>query len=221
MFEKNQLSISGLLLFSRDSIEKIKRIIGEKPAYIVGGYPGFQDISLAVELKLPFLSGNPAENLKYSRSCFVKKFLHLNNFPYMVFSKKIKRDKDIEANFAKVIAAHPHYSNWKLEIDGEEGGRGSSIISVDNVQMIQTLRSTENEVDRLAMVPELTTYLRSYVDGYAVPSCPKIYYNCNFFRDVLVSRGGYAEAIPKGKVITIGLVCFISPSGSNCLTKAL
>ena len=213
MFEKNQLSLSSLLLYSLDSIEKIKRIVGDKPAYIVGGYPGFQDISMAVELKLAFLSGNPVENLKYSKSNTFKKFLHVNSFPYMVFSQKMKKDKDIEANLAKILAAHPHYSKWRVEIDGEEGGRGTAVIAVDNVNMIQTLRNTESEDERLKMVPDLTTYLRSYFDGYVTPSCQKIYYDTNFLRDVITSRGGYAEAIPKGNISTIGLVCFISPSG--------
>lgn len=202
-----------MLLLSKDSLAKISRIIGDTPAYIVGGYPGFQDITLAVKLNLAFLSGNPVANHKFASSYFMKRFLHLNNFPYMVFSQKMKKDKDIELNLAKMVAAHPLYSYWKFEIDGEDGGRGSAILCVDNVALIQNLKKAESEEERMKLVPDLKDYFKDYVDGYITPSCPRLYYDIMFYRDVLASKGGYVEAMPKGNISTIGVVCFVSPSG--------
>lgn len=122
MFSKNQLSLSGMLILSRDTQEKIKRIVAGRPAYFVGGYPGFQDVLLGVAMNLPFLTGDPALNLKFCSSFHTKKFLHLQGLPYMVFSQKIAKDKDLEVVFAKILASNPQYSNWRFEIDGEHGG---------------------------------------------------------------------------------------------------
>lgn len=219
MFAKNQLSLSGMLLFSTDTQLKIKKIIGDRLTYFVGGYPGFQDVQLGVAMNVPFLTGDPALNLKFCSSFHVKKFLHLQGFPYMVFSQKIAKDKDLEISFAKILAANPQYSNWKFEIDGEYGGKGTATICVDTVSIMQTLRDIDEEQERLKLVPELTDYLTKFVSGYASTSCHKLFYSFHDFREVLVARNGYIEAIPKGKVFTIGICCFVSPSGKFRITE--
>jgi hypothetical protein len=209
-----------MLQLSSSTLQKIKKIIGGRPAYIIGGYPGFQDITLSVSMGLAYLSGNPVVNLKFCSSFFVKRFLHMNNFPYMVFSQKIKKEKELELNFSKILAAHPQYSNWKFEIDTEQGGKGTAVINVDSISILQDLRNMENEDERLTYVPQLTSYLLKYVSGYATSACQKLYYSFSTFREVLLARGGYIEAIPKGKLTTIGIACFISPSGRHKLMKA-
>lgn len=204
-----------MLLLSTDTQKKISRIIGNKPAYIVGGYPGFKDVLLGVEMKLPYLTGDPALNLKFCSSYHVKKFLHQQGFPFMVFSPKITKEKDLEPTFAKILVSNPHYSNWKFEIDGEHGGKGSATICVDSVSIMQTLREIDEEEERARYLPELTDYLLKFVSGYASTSCQRLYYSFPDYREVLAARHGFIEAIPKGKVFTIGLCCFISPSGTQ------
>lgn len=202
------------MLLSSDTQAKLKKIVDNRPSYFVGGYPGFQDVLLGVAMDTPFLTGDPALNLKFCSSFHTKKFLHVQGFPYMVFSQKISKDKDLEQAFAKILAANPQYSNWRFEIDGEQGGKGTATICVDTVSIMQTLKQIDDEQERLKQVPELTDYLKKFVSGYASTACYKLFYSFHDFREVMIARNGYVEAIPKGKVMTIGLCCFVSPSGS-------
>lgn len=213
MFANNQLSLSGLMLLSEDSQKKISKIVGDKPAYFVGGHPGFQDVLLGVKMNLPFLTGDPALNLKFCSAFRVKKFLHEQGLPYMAFSQKIAKEKDFEQVFAKALIANPQYSNWKFEIDGEQGGKGSATICVDSISIVQAMRDNPNEEDRKRWLPELTDYLTKFVSGYAVTSCPKLFYRFHDYKEVLIARNGFVEAIPKGKTFTIGVCLFLSPSG--------
>lgn len=63
-FEKNYLSITNLLYYSPKAVNRIISIVGEKPSYIVGGYPSFDDVKLALKLGCPYLTGNPFINKK-------------------------------------------------------------------------------------------------------------------------------------------------------------
>jgi hypothetical protein len=64
-FSKNNISVSNLLYYSPNALKKVISLIGELPAYIVGGYPNFDDMKLALKLGAPFLTGNPFVNKKY------------------------------------------------------------------------------------------------------------------------------------------------------------
>ena len=63
-FEKNNLTVSNLLYYSPLAINKVIQIIGEKPSYIVGGYPSFDDLKLALRIGSVFVTGNPFINKK-------------------------------------------------------------------------------------------------------------------------------------------------------------
>lgn len=203
------------MLLSLDSQKRITKIIGDKPAYFIGGYPGFQDVLLGVKMNLPFLTGDPALNLKYCSSFHAKKFFHQHGLPYIAFSQKITKEKDFESVFAKALISNPLYSYWKFEIDGEQGGKGTATICVDSIGIVQVLREIADEEDRKRWLPELTEYLTTFISGYAVTSCYKLFYRFHEYKEVLIARNGYVEAIPKGKTFTIGVCLFLSPSGRN------
>ena len=61
---------------------------------------------------------------------------------------------------------------------------------------------------------DLAAYLKNYVSGYSVMSCNQIYSQFSQFKEVLVARSGFIEAVPKGKTKLIGVVTFISPTGN-------
>ena len=54
-----------MLYYSNKALKKVINLIGDKPAYIVGGYPAFDDIKLSLKLGAPYLTGNPFVNKKY------------------------------------------------------------------------------------------------------------------------------------------------------------
>ena len=56
------ISIASKILYSRDTIKKIRDIVNGRYAVLVGGVPSNDDIKLAVYLGYPILSGNPLKN---------------------------------------------------------------------------------------------------------------------------------------------------------------
>lgn len=193
----------------------IKKIVGEKPAYFVGGVPHLQDIQLSCLTGFAFLSGNPVINAKFTQSFFTKRFLEINDFPYMVFSQKIKKEKDIETNLAKMIIENPGYSDWRIEIDGENFGRGTCLLSAETFGPIQSIRDTKNYTQRVEKLDEVAYSLKKYLPSYCNFSCNQLFFSFQNFKDVLLAKGGFVEAVPKGRTKTIGMVGFIDPNGKS------
>lgn len=212
-FKDNLLSLSCLLRLSSDTLNYIKKLVGDKPAYFIGGYPSLQDINLSVLTGIPFLSGDPVENNKFLSGHCVRRLSHDYNIPYLEFSRKITRDTEFEPFFAQLIASKPQYSSWKMEIEGEFGGRGSALITVDVITAVQTLRNIPEEKDRLAKQADLVPLLKKFLPGYSIISCPRVFSTFQQFKSLLVAKGGYITAVPKAKIKTIGVVCWISPQG--------
>lgn len=207
------VSLSSLLRFSQSSLERIQNIIEGSPAYIVGGYPSFNDIILANLLNVPFLSGNPSNNMKFCSNFYTRRFLHVNNFPYMVFSYKFKREADIEKNFARLVIDSPYYSSWKFEIDREVMGRGHALFNLDFLSIATEIRAVEDPVKREEYLKPLISMLKKTIENTTVMSCPKVYSNYGQFKDVMLAKGGFVTAVAKGSGKSIAVTVFISPSG--------
>lgn len=62
---KNNVSTASLLYYSPKTIRRLISFIGETPAYIVGGFPSFDEVKLGMRLGLPSLTGNAFVNKKY------------------------------------------------------------------------------------------------------------------------------------------------------------
>lgn len=61
-FKANNVALADLLFYCPKAMNKIKKIIDGRPSYIVGGFPGLDDIRVALALNSAFLSGNPVIN---------------------------------------------------------------------------------------------------------------------------------------------------------------
>lgn len=200
---------------STETIEYLKKIVNNRTAYFVAGTPSFQDVHLSCATGYPFLTGNPVVNLKFCSAFYTKRFLHVNSFPYIIFSQKIKKEADLEVAFTRILVDNPFYSNWRIEIDGEFGGRGTAMMNVDAINQVQTLKNIEDAHEREAMIPELTQLFKKVIPGYSLMACNKLFFSFQDFKKILLSRGGFIEAVPKGKIKTIGVLLFISPTGKR------
>lgn len=214
LLAKNQLSLSCMLTLCTDTMNRIAAIVADRKAYFVTGTPSFHDVSLSTLTGIPILTGNPVVNLKFMSGFYTKRFLHINSFPSMVFSQKIKAEDDIRLQFAKLAADNPSNSLWRLEIDGEINGRGFGLVDTNQMSLWQSVKSSGEEQEQASKVPELSSHLKRHLAGYLYMSNSNLFTSYEKFKAALVARGGFVEAVPKGRVKTIGVLCFISPTGS-------
>ena len=203
-----------MLTLCCDTVQKIKNIVNDRPAYLMVGTPSFNDVTLSNMTGYPVLTGNPIVNVKYMSGIFVKRFLHVNSFPYMVFSQKMKSEEDMNKGLAKLIAGNTKFNNWRFEIDGEINGRGFGVVDCSQMNLWQVVKRSEDEKENLARVPEITAHLKRYLNGYMYFSCPNIYSSFDRFKEMISAKGGFVEAVPKGQVKSIGVLTFISPTGT-------
>lgn len=62
-----QFSTAAKILYSKRTIRAIKDIVGNRPSYLVPGYPEAEDIKLSDCLGVPILSGNPSQTSLLSK----------------------------------------------------------------------------------------------------------------------------------------------------------
>lgn len=214
LLAKNQLSLSCLLSLCTDTVARIAEIVAGRKAYFVTGTPSFHDVTLATQTGIPILTGNPVVSLKFMSGFYTKRFLHVNSFPSMVFSQKIKTEDDIRLQFAKLAADNPGNSLWRLEIDGEVHGRGFGLVDTNQMSLWQSVKSAAEPAEPAVRVAELASHLKRHLAGYLYMSNGNLYTSFDKFKAALLARGGFVEAVPRGKLKTIGVLCFISPAGS-------
>ena len=65
-FQKNKMALSDLLFYSPLAIERINYLVDGRFSYIIGGFPGVDDIRLALALNSSFYTGNPIQNKRFT-----------------------------------------------------------------------------------------------------------------------------------------------------------
>lgn len=190
------------------TLEKLRKMTQQKPAYIVATRLTADEIAFAGELGLPLLGGE-LENTAYtSTKSGAKLIFELSDIPVPPSLTDCSSQDSVIASLAKLIMSNPTIDQWLIKLNKESYSRGIAIVTVGQSRTINELRRNPTEVSYQklketlqAFLPELTRFVM-----------PSRYENWQHFASFL-KDGAVVEATPPTPVNSMSVVFFLSPSG--------
>lgn len=211
-FSHNNMNLSDILYYSPRAIEKVTRMIGKKNAFIVGGFPGIDDIRLSLKLGIPFMTGNPIINKRFSEKYRFKTLLVANDVPCLEFSPMISSKEQFCEYLVSLIISNPQYEKWEYNVNEEVKGRGAAELKIESVSLINEIRLALPEGKKNFVHP-LTDIMKRFLPTNLNTAVSKVYRNYSEYRECIYTLGGIIEAIPIGEHYTVGILSQLDPSG--------
>ncbi|EGR31111.1 IQ calmodulin-binding motif family protein, putative, partial [Ichthyophthirius multifiliis] len=193
----SHFSTSSLLLYSPQAINRIKKLIKGKQAFIVPGYPSNDDIRLSKSIEAPLMCGEPQQHMIYSTKSGSKRIFNICDVPTPPGAFEIYEEKEFINTLAILILNNIKIDTWLFKIDDEINSRGIAYLTVDNISFIKNLRkinaTIEINQDLLHKIQEVLTKSLPSKIKMAIPS---LYQNYKQFINYFVRKGGIIEASP-------------------------
>jgi len=154
-------STSKKLLFSPQALKTIKKIIGLKPAYIITGYPGENDLNIAKHLKIPCFCGNPITAANFSSKKGSRELFLQCNLPIPPSSSKFSNEEEFLNELVLLIYENQNISTWIFKINNEFVGRGIATFTLDTARLINGLKANKTLIGIPEEISEFHTIIKN------------------------------------------------------------
>jgi hypothetical protein len=217
------LSLAKQALYSPKLLRKIREHVRGRPAVLVPGDIGPEDLQLAVELGLPLLGAEPDAIALFGSKSGSKRVFAAAEVAVAPGAHDIYDEQDLLAYLSRLIVEHLSVQRWVLKIDNETGGRGVAMLDTRDFKIVASLRAEKlQHANRWVQVPEVLANAQERVlvalkKGLArkiVLATPALYegtwahYAASFYR-----VGGVIEASPPLVIGSPSVNMLIEPDG--------
>lgn len=213
VLSKINVSTASLLYYSPKTINRLISFIGETPAYIVGGYPSFDEVKLGMRLGLPSLSGNPFINKKYLDLVECKTMLKRKKIDVGEYSPTISDQTQMVDIFSSMVINYPHFDQWEFNIVDEIDGRGKAQFKIDSINLMAEIRKCEKVDDRYRYLDQLKDQIKRFISSNINIAAPKLFRNYAEYKKSFMECGGVIESLGLGDNYVIGAQYLIHPDG--------
>lgn len=216
-------SLSKVALYSPKLLHKIKSLIRGRPAYLVPGEVGPEDLQLAVELGLPLLSPEPEKASHFGSKSGNKRIFALAEVGVPPGVHDIFEQDDLYAFFSKLLVNHLDCPMWVFKIDNESGGRGVAYLDATTLKDLAALRKEKSSHPVRWKLPETLTnahqrleaVLRDNLAKKLVLATPAIYDDSiTTFLLLFCRMGGVIEAGPTNLLSSPSANLLVEPDGT-------
>ncbi|XP_063690024.1 IQ domain-containing protein H-like [Bolinopsis microptera] len=215
--------LSTILLYSAQTLKRLKRLIAGKEAYIVPGLMHRDDMQLSEVLNVPVVAAEPDVTHLYSTKSGAKRIFANANVAVPPSEFDIYTEEQLFELLASLIAGNLGVTRWVFKIDSEFDGRGTaycditSFLSCHKWALKQAERYGSKWSKRWAQepttikiyseLPEIIYNHLKIVNSTLFPSVDK-------FLVAFTKSGGVIEACPPADDVTcITVDMFIAPTG--------
>jgi hypothetical protein len=193
-FRKNNLSLAALTLYSPHLMKQIQTIIENKYAYIVNGFPSFNDEKLSVKLQAAIVTGVPSFNRIFTQKFAAKSLFQKLKLPTLASSPFIRTQRDLFHSVANLMVENPNTKRWMVKINDEFNGRGLAQLNTDNFTILNDLQNHAQN-DR-KYLKEVRSYIKKFLPTYLLPQAPTLFKSYAEYVDNLNVFGGIIEQVP-------------------------
>ena len=221
-------SLAKLTYYSDKVMRQIKQLAGGRPAYIVPGSLGPEDLQLAVHMGLPLMAPEPSvASLLGSQSGSKQLFLNAN-VPSAPGAYGIYDEKDFYRYFSKLIVENLDVQRWILKIDDERSGRGIAYLDPRDIQVYRnTVRQRDEDPKRwdqtetrtaaeIRMVLALQGELKLKIKLARKDLHP----HWKSYSEAFFKAGGVIEACPEIVLSSPSTNLYIEPDGTVNMTSS-
>ncbi len=129
-----------MLLFSNLSLEKIRKKIQYKTAYIIPGIISKDDYLLSNLLNCPLF----ADDFDLVKTLFSKsgskRVFEINNIAFPISAWDIRNEEEFYETLAGLIKKYIHVNIWVFKMNDEIHGRGIAHIQLDKINSYNELK---------------------------------------------------------------------------------
>ncbi|EPY21788.1 IQ calmodulin-binding protein motif family protein [Strigomonas culicis] len=211
------LSLTRMMLLSSRLMKLLAAASTGKPAYIVPGVVGPEELLLASQLNLPLLSSEPKVTLAFGAKSGCKRLLEAADVATPPGVARIKSLEEMLHSLATLILEHRDIARWLVKLETEGGSRGHAYFDVSG---IKALRKTEG-MDRKVIYENVVRELRE--EGAKRSRIVHItsYSNWSAYVHMLDQVGAIIEAVPPKLVTNVTANLFIEPTGEVMLRSVV
>ncbi|EKF33134.1 hypothetical protein MOQ_003008 [Trypanosoma cruzi marinkellei] len=201
------LSLTRLVLLSSRLMKCLSSLCKGRPAYVVPGVIGAEELSLAIELNLPMLSADPTIAQAISSKTGTQRLLELAELPKPVGIYGLRDRRELLCALASLITEHKEVNRWLVKLETESCSRGHAYFDVNRIRVLKSSDESRKNYDGVL------AELMEYAGKRARLVHPKSYPDWEAYAAMFDVVGGCVEAVPNRIRTSLTANLFIEPTG--------
>ncbi|CAJ1990483.1 hypothetical protein conserved [Leishmania donovani] len=210
------MSLTRMVLLSPRLLKLLSALCTGKPAYILPGVVGEEELTLATQLNVPMLSSEPHLVQGYGSKSGCRRLLAAADILTPPGAAQLRSRADLLHSLAGLVVGRRAVQRWLVKLENEFGSQGHAYLDVNRLNSLQNEGSASGSVDaassaglRAAVFHELE------MNGAKRMRLvhPSSYPNWEAYLAMFDAVGGCVEAVLPGLCTSITANMFVAPSG--------
>ncbi|CAD8110896.1 unnamed protein product [Paramecium sonneborni] len=204
----SHMSLLQKLIYSPKCLKQIKKIIENKLAIIIPGYPSNEFIQLSHILNIPLYSGLPQNHLLYSSQSGAQVLFNKCKIPTSPGASEIYDEIELLNTLTVLIVKNRNIRIWILKIDHSFGGRGIATINISTISGLnQLLNCNEQELDENT-ISAIKQIIKTQLPIKLKIAVKSLYQSYQEYITAFLISGGIVEAFPNQERLKIQKTSF-------------
>ncbi|CAJ1030550.1 hypothetical protein Q4I30_005542 [Leishmania utingensis] len=210
------MSLTRIVLLSPRLLKLLSALCTGKPAYIVPGVVGAEELTLATQLNIPLLSSEPRLVQGYGSKSGCKRLLEAADVLTPPGATQLHSRTNLLHALTGLILSRRAVQRWLIKLENEFGSQGHAYLDVSRLRSLQGVDSGASSIDA-ASHAALSAAVFHELEVHGAKRMrllhPSSYPNWEAYLTMFDTVGGCVEAVLPGLCASVTANLFVAPSG--------